>query len=287
MERSVIKFDSDVNFCPRCGAILPTLEPTGGLVCLICRLEVEVDTEALAEHVVSYEVLFNSRNNYKDEQKLKRAQRAGGEGPLVERRCPRCGNDTMSYASLQLRSADEGQTVFYTCTKCQFKETENSWLYLLSTSVLHYFSYNIYMDVIIKFLRNEIFKITSSAFPSFKIAIYTAVELFVWYIFCIFELLATKAVSGLNQNLKKKFALNIFSILWIYRSNYFNKCADCENLAVSFFLDVEREVQLKRRYITWEAAKISEISGRSSGLVWMHDATIWRSCQFINSSFHY
>jgi len=82
------------------------------------------------------------------------------------------------------------------------------------------------MDVIIKFLRNEIFKITSSAFPSFKIAIYTAVELFVWYIFCIFELLATKAVSG------------------------FNKCADCENLAVSFFLDVEREVQLKRRYIT-------------------------------------
>lgn len=41
------------------------------------------------------------------------------EGPVVERRCPKCNNDKMSYATLQLRSADEGQTVFYTCTKCK------------------------------------------------------------------------------------------------------------------------------------------------------------------------
>jgi len=48
------------------------------------------------------------------------------EGPVIDRKCPRCPNDKMSYATLQLRSADEGQTVFYTCTKCNFKETENS-----------------------------------------------------------------------------------------------------------------------------------------------------------------
>lgn len=41
------------------------------------------------------------------------------EGPIVERVCPKCGNDKMSYATLQLRSADEGQTVFYTCTNCK------------------------------------------------------------------------------------------------------------------------------------------------------------------------
>lgn len=48
------------------------------------------------------------------------------EGPVIDRKCPKCGNNKMSYATLQLRSADEGQTVFYTCTKCNFKETENS-----------------------------------------------------------------------------------------------------------------------------------------------------------------
>ena len=41
------------------------------------------------------------------------------DGPVVERKCPKCGNETMSYATLQLRSADEGQTVFFTCTKCK------------------------------------------------------------------------------------------------------------------------------------------------------------------------
>lgn len=41
------------------------------------------------------------------------------DGPIVERKCPICGNEKMSYATVQLRSADEGQTVFFTCTKCK------------------------------------------------------------------------------------------------------------------------------------------------------------------------
>nr|SVE94030.1 EOG090X0LKA [Scapholeberis mucronata] len=116
-------FDSDVNFCPQCGAILPTLGNKGGLACQVCRHE--VDIEIMEELEVKYVVEFNSRSEYIEEQQLKSAQ-SKSDGPIVERRCPKCGNDTMSYASLQLRSADEGQTIFYTCTKCQFKETENS-----------------------------------------------------------------------------------------------------------------------------------------------------------------
>jgi rubredoxin len=41
-------------------------------------------------------------------------------GCIVDRKCPNCKSDKMSYATLQLRSADEGQTVFYTCTKCKY-----------------------------------------------------------------------------------------------------------------------------------------------------------------------
>ncbi|XP_014469659.1 PREDICTED: DNA-directed RNA polymerase I subunit RPA12 isoform X1 [Dinoponera quadriceps] len=67
---------------------------------------------------------FNSKHTYRSAKEADNEDSA--EGPVVERRCPQCQNDKMSYATLQLRSADEGQTVFYTCTKCKYKETENS-----------------------------------------------------------------------------------------------------------------------------------------------------------------
>lgn len=48
------------------------------------------------------------------------------DGPSVQRDCPYCGNGQMTYVTLQLRAADEGQTVIYTCTQCKKKEVENS-----------------------------------------------------------------------------------------------------------------------------------------------------------------
>ena len=73
---------------------------------------------------VEYSVHFNKIPSKKSKLIVEDDDEA--EGPVIERKCPKCGNDKMSYATLQLRSADEGQTVFYTCTKCSFKETENS-----------------------------------------------------------------------------------------------------------------------------------------------------------------
>lgn len=61
-----------------------------------------------------FTIPFNTNTKAKSTKKEE-----GDEGPVVERNCPKCGNDRMSYATLQLRSADEGQTVFYTCTKCK------------------------------------------------------------------------------------------------------------------------------------------------------------------------
>ena len=37
----------------------------------------------------------------------------------IDRRCVRCNKDGMVYHTRQMRSADEGQTVFFTCIHCR------------------------------------------------------------------------------------------------------------------------------------------------------------------------
>jgi len=41
-------------------------------------------------------------------------------GPTIARDCPKCENKEMAFVAVQTRSIDEGQTIFYTCTKCQY-----------------------------------------------------------------------------------------------------------------------------------------------------------------------
>jgi DNA-directed RNA polymerase I subunit RPA12 len=36
----------------------------------------------------------------------------------VEETCPKCGHGHAKYSTLQMRSADEGQTIFYECQGC-------------------------------------------------------------------------------------------------------------------------------------------------------------------------
>ncbi|EJW78853.1 hypothetical protein WUBG_10238, partial [Wuchereria bancrofti] len=48
------------------------------------------------------------------------------ENPVVDKICDKCGHGKMSYACRQTRSADEGQTVFYMCLKCNYNVMENA-----------------------------------------------------------------------------------------------------------------------------------------------------------------
>lgn len=68
---------------------------------------------------------FNSKDTYASAKEADDSEDEA-DGPIVERSCPQCQNDKMSYATLQLRSADEGQTVFYTCTKCKYVSVQNN-----------------------------------------------------------------------------------------------------------------------------------------------------------------
>jgi len=67
----------------------------------------------------SYTVVFNSREAQADNVKRKKKnKKSEADGPIVDRKCLKCSNEKMTYSTLQLRSADEGQTVFYTCISC-------------------------------------------------------------------------------------------------------------------------------------------------------------------------
>lgn len=117
-------FQKVAGFCPDCGSILPPLRDIGGITCYTCSRIFEPDMLVDSKSTVHYTIHFNSRSS--KTQTVDNKKEDSEEGPIVERKCPKCENEKMSYATLQLRSADEGQTVFYTCTKCKYKESENS-----------------------------------------------------------------------------------------------------------------------------------------------------------------
>lgn len=55
-------------------------------------------------------------------QELQHVQKDNSvEFALVNEECPKCNNPQMKFYTLQTRSADEGQTVFYECLKCSYK----------------------------------------------------------------------------------------------------------------------------------------------------------------------
>lgn len=60
------------------------------------------------------------------ERRLAETKEGDVENPIVEKICEKCGHDKMSYACRQTRSADEGQTVFYTCLNCKYSIVENA-----------------------------------------------------------------------------------------------------------------------------------------------------------------
>lgn len=69
--------------------------------------------------VAAYDIVLNSVEDLDNVVKTEYNKDGADDGPIAERRCTKCGHNQMSYAAVQLRSADEGQTVFYTCLKCK------------------------------------------------------------------------------------------------------------------------------------------------------------------------
>ncbi|XP_043928033.1 DNA-directed RNA polymerase I subunit RPA12 isoform X2 [Protopterus annectens] len=112
-------FQSETDFCPECGTILPLPGLKDTVVCRRCNFS--IDVHEFEGRPIFSAVIFNKPGTFsvqEEEGELK--------GPVIDRKCSRCGHEGMVYHTRQMRSADEGQTVFYTCTNCRYQEKEDS-----------------------------------------------------------------------------------------------------------------------------------------------------------------
>ncbi|EFB22303.1 hypothetical protein PANDA_020626, partial [Ailuropoda melanoleuca] len=116
--RSRSRFQSDLDFCPDCGSILPLPGAQDTVTCVRCGFATTV-LPARADFegkVVNTCIVFNKLGTAVP---VSVDEGPEFQGPVVDRRCSRCGHEGMAYHTRQMRSADEGQTVFYTCTSCR------------------------------------------------------------------------------------------------------------------------------------------------------------------------
>uniref|UniRef100_A0A3Q0R7F3 DNA-directed RNA polymerase subunit n=1 Tax=Amphilophus citrinellus TaxID=61819 RepID=A0A3Q0R7F3_AMPCI len=109
------------NFCPECGNVLPLPGILDIVCCPRCSFKIRV-SEFLGQEIHSAVVFspLEQSSVAQDEQDSEM------KGPVIDRRCSRCNKEGMIYHTRQMRSADEGQTVFFTCIHCRFQEKEDS-----------------------------------------------------------------------------------------------------------------------------------------------------------------
>ncbi|MBD3188866.1 hypothetical protein GF325_18705 [Candidatus Bathyarchaeota archaeon] len=106
-----------MEFCPECDALLYPKKKEDGtkvLYCKACGHEKSLDDDKEKEVFVLKEKIDHELDKtlVKDEKYYETVY-----GSDKSKTCPRCGGK-MILKSLQTRSADEGQTHFWTCVKC-------------------------------------------------------------------------------------------------------------------------------------------------------------------------
>lgn len=107
---------SRVIFCDHCGSIMDEPSYVGASVaCRLCGTTVDASVfQALVLHSAGVERVVEPELGEEGGAQRQRQQARA----TVQEPCPKCNHHELSYYTMQLRSADEGQTVFYECAKC-------------------------------------------------------------------------------------------------------------------------------------------------------------------------
>jgi DNA-directed RNA polymerase I subunit RPA12 len=120
-------FEHSSLFCQYCGTFLD-LKKAGKIVCSGCDKVTHFTNgqTLMASHAV---VKFPEHKAWMDRLKTKPKQeksKIGAQRAEVSEECPKCKFPKMFFWTQQLRSADEGQTVFYECGSCAHRFAVNT-----------------------------------------------------------------------------------------------------------------------------------------------------------------
>eukprot|EP00033_Pygsuia_biforma_P002173 GCRY01002408.1.p1 GENE.GCRY01002408.1~~GCRY01002408.1.p1 ORF type:complete len:127 (+),score=12.13 GCRY01002408.1:131-511(+) len=114
-----------LHFCPQCHNLLDIENSVDSVYCPQCKYKVPMN-DFLASASVDREVESSIVYEAQTEDLFTIADKKEKERAKVNEKCPECGHLGLLFYTMQLRSADEGQTVFYECEECKHKFSVNN-----------------------------------------------------------------------------------------------------------------------------------------------------------------
>eukprot|EP01112_Ceratiomyxa_fruticulosa_P024111 TRINITY_DN9609_c0_g1_i1.p1 TRINITY_DN9609_c0_g1~~TRINITY_DN9609_c0_g1_i1.p1 ORF type:complete len:142 (-),score=31.54 TRINITY_DN9609_c0_g1_i1:80-460(-) len=110
---------SPSQFCTECGTLLTLASGNNKIVCRGCSQSIDF------KDFLSIEMKSGSKLESKDKSE-EESEEENDTRAKVDEECPNCGHVGLFFYTAQIRSADEGQTVFYDCEECGHKFTQNN-----------------------------------------------------------------------------------------------------------------------------------------------------------------
>jgi len=108
-------------FCPNCRATLK-VESSGAISCDVCSYASNLSEipQSQLPTTTTYSMIRPTPIWAKTDEEQRALRRS--QEPVratIEEPCVKCGHLEVGYYTVQLRSVDEGQTVFYECPSCK------------------------------------------------------------------------------------------------------------------------------------------------------------------------
>lgn len=106
-------------FCPQCRATLK-VNIQGEIDCDVCQYHSHLSEMSSLPTTTTYSMSRPMPLWAKtEEEQAALRQSKEPKRATIEEPCIRCGHPEVGYYTVQLRSVDEGQTVFYECPNCK------------------------------------------------------------------------------------------------------------------------------------------------------------------------